>query len=41
MAPVFFRKVFIKIKDGAKKVINFGKKVIEKVVDVVPKKLQQ
>ena len=37
MAPGFFRKLFTKIKDGAKKVIDFGKKVITKVVDVVPK----
>jgi len=37
MAPGFFRKLFTKIKDGVKKVIDFGKKVIPKIVDVVPK----
>ena len=34
MAPGFFRKLFTKIKDGVKKVIDFGKKVIPKVIDI-------
>ena len=37
MAPGFFRKLFTKIKDGAKKVFDFGKKAVKTLVDVVPK----
>lgn len=37
MAPGFFRKVFTKIKDGTKKVIDFGRNTIQTVVDFVPK----
>ena len=37
MAPGFFRKLFTKIKEGAKKVFDFGKKVVKTAVDVVPK----
>ena len=37
MAPGFFRKLFTKIKEGAKKVFDFGKKAVKTLVDVVPK----
>ena len=37
MAPGFFRTLFTKIKEGAKKVFDFGKKVVKTAVDVVPK----
>ncbi len=37
MAPGFFRKLFTKIKDGAKKVLDFGRKVVETATKVIPK----
>ena len=37
MAPGFFRKLFTKIKEGAKRLIDRGKKVIKTVVDVLLK----
>ena len=37
MAPGFFRKLFTKIKEIGRKVIDGGKKILTKVVDVAPK----
>ena len=37
MAPGFFRKLFTKIKDGAKKLWDGMKKVVPKVIDTAKK----